>query len=239
MCGEKYFVESISQVWPITVLYGLYVALFGGSVYVLLYRRPNTFYLGSSLALFLLTTAYTGILLAGLLAAPITSSDSYISPDGVTVLPCNTPTPEGLNEALTGSCIVAAQYAIVMCISLVADGVLIYRCVVLWHQRRWIGIPPGVILLTTTALNAYYTYCQARLYIIQRDAPSGEGPPPIWTETATIMSKLVAAINTLELANNVITTALITLRIWLMARGLEKVIGKGASIRYRIAMSMM
>ncbi|TFY52550.1 hypothetical protein EVG20_g10502 [Dentipellis fragilis] len=82
-----------------SVFYGLYVALFGGSVYVLLTRRPNTYHLAASTAMFLLTTAFMGILLAQTLGTPIVTSSSAII-DSTTLVPCGAGTPERVHEAL-------------------------------------------------------------------------------------------------------------------------------------------
>ncbi|KAA1478994.1 hypothetical protein DENSPDRAFT_87825 [Dentipellis sp. KUC8613] len=242
MCGEQYFADTISGLWAISVLYGLYVTLFGGSIYVLLYRRPNLnmFYGISSIALFLLTTAYMGTSLALILSEPAVVSSSFITPDGAAVLPCNTEDPERVREDNVANVLNIAVNAIFSCMSFVADGILFYRCAVLWQRRRCVGIPFAVLLFLMLALNGAFIYYETQLYLIRKDAPPSETtPPPRWFEIGNIMAKVNNANNILEFVTNAIATILIASRIWFMARHLEKALGRTAGVRYRAAVSMV
>ncbi|TFY72187.1 hypothetical protein EVG20_g804 [Dentipellis fragilis] len=117
MCGETFYAA-------LSVLYGLYVALFGGSVYILLTRRPNTYHLAASSAMFLLTTVYMGINLAQILATPIITSTSAVL-NGNLIAPCGAGTSERVHEALMFDLL-----------QVVADPVT--TCISLWKSnRRW------------------------------------------------------------------------------------------------------
>ncbi|TFY52535.1 hypothetical protein EVG20_g10508 [Dentipellis fragilis] len=213
MCGEEYFAISISDLWAVSVLYGLYVALFGGSIYVLVYRRPNVYHLSTSVTLFLLTTAYIGLYLAQVLGSPIVISNSSIILNGI-ISPCGSGTSGRLHEALTDDLFGALIGIIFTFMSLVADGVLIYRCVVLWSQRlgRWIGVLLGTLLLANTAMGISASYYTMQVYFLERQQTllSEEAlPPPKWIQVTNNEDISSTADNCLELAVNVISTILI------------------------------
>ncbi|KAA1475808.1 hypothetical protein DENSPDRAFT_447959 [Dentipellis sp. KUC8613] len=242
MCGEEYFTITISNLWVVSVLYGLYVALFGGSIYVLLYRRPNAYHMAVSIALSLLITAYMGLTLAIVLTEPnITSSSSVV--DGSTLLPCVSGSSERLHEALTFYPLNIAMAVTTTCICLIADGVLIYRCIVLWPRRlgQWIGTFLGALLLAETAVGLAESYYIAQVYYLekQQSVSSETTPPPRWLEMANDLAKFGTANNYLELALNVLATLLIASRIWYLAYQLEKTMGRGLTVRYRAAISII
>ncbi|TFY65621.1 hypothetical protein EVG20_g5468 [Dentipellis fragilis] len=263
MCGEKYFAITISNLWVVSVLFGLYVALFGGSIYVLVYRQPNAYHMGVSIALFLLITSYMGITLATVLTEPsITSSSSIV--DGSTLVPCISGSSERLHEALTFYPLNIAMAVTTTCMCVIADGVLIYRCVVLWPRRlgQWIGVFLGVLLLAETgvwksrnlestmlkwpptmltAVGLVESYYIAQVYYLEKQiSVSNETtPPPRWFEMANNLSKFGTANNYLELAVNVLATILIASRIWYLAHQLEKTLGQGLTVRYRAAISII
>ncbi|TFY72186.1 hypothetical protein EVG20_g805 [Dentipellis fragilis] len=247
----------------LSVFYGLYVALFGGSVYVLLARRPNTYHLAASSAMFLLVTAFMGVTLGQVLVEPIVTSTSAII-GGVIIVPCGAGTSERVHEALVIDLLEVVAAPITTCISLIADGVLIYRCVVLWPQRlgRWVGMAIGMLLLAETACGFAGAYFTSELYSLQRqDTASSEGtPPPIWIKIAQDTDTLQTANYFLALAVNVLATIFIgeltahtrlmeskklesishvASRIWFVARQLEMTLGRATGVRYRAAMSMI
>ncbi|KAA1478999.1 hypothetical protein DENSPDRAFT_88266 [Dentipellis sp. KUC8613] len=242
MCGEQLFSVTVSQLWVTSVLYGLYMALFGGSIYVLLYRRPNKYHLGASIALFLLTTAFTGVTLSEVITEPIITSSSDII-DGNTVVPCASGSSEREQEALLGDLLEVVITVVVTCMNWIADGVLIYRCVVLYPQRpgRWVGILLGVLLLGETATGFAQSYLSTEEYhLVQQQNPADEGtPPPGWVAITTALTNLSTANTLLALVVNVLATALIASRIWLMAHQLEKTLGSKAGLRYRAAISII
>ncbi|TFY65622.1 hypothetical protein EVG20_g5467, partial [Dentipellis fragilis] len=233
---------EISQLWATSVLYGLYVALFGGSIYVLVYKRPNAYHMGSSVALFLLTTAYMGISLARILAEPTVTSNSSIA-DGNTAVPCVPGTSERLHEATLGNLFSAILIVLTSCTNFIADGVLIYRCVVLWPRRlgHCIGILLGLLLLAETATGIAESYYEVQFYFLERQqTPQSEGTlPPKWIELSNILDSFGTSNTILTLVVNILAMIFIASRIWSMARQLEKTLGRGAGVRYRAAMSMI
>ncbi|KAA1475437.1 hypothetical protein DENSPDRAFT_425445 [Dentipellis sp. KUC8613] len=235
MCGEQYFVARILDLWVMTVVYGLYVALFGGSIYVLRYRRPNKYYLVTSVALFLLTTGYIGVTLAAVLDEPLAVSSSVYRNN--TLESCNLDDPEKVYDELTNAYIIGvAQAAMSACINFLADGVLIYRFVALWPQRRWIAFPLGALLLAPAAASLALLYKVVQIYLLIHS----RSMTTVSLQYLQVgVSRLNIAYNFLQLAYTTTTTVLIASRIWLLARQLEKVLGKGAGARYRTAVSIL
>ncbi|KAA1474183.1 hypothetical protein DENSPDRAFT_316931 [Dentipellis sp. KUC8613] len=217
---------------------GLYVTLFGGSIYVLLYRRPNTYHLGASISLFLLTTAYTGICLAMVIVQPIITSNSYVK--DLTTLPCVPETPARLHEALMGNLLTVIKNIMLTCMSVIADGILLYRCVVLWPHRRWVGIPLGLLLTATAAMNIASVCIGFRVYhLSQQLSLTTTTLPHGWIEAGNTLLSVTEAATILQLIDNAMATALIASRIWFVARQMEKVSGRVATAIHRNAMSII
>ncbi|TFY50277.1 hypothetical protein EVG20_g11614 [Dentipellis fragilis] len=98
MCGETYYVSVLAALWIETLLYGLYLLLFTIAIYILLYRRPNKYHFATSIAMFVLTTAYVGIDFTKALITPIVTSSSYWSAGNI--MSCVDETPGRRNEDL-------------------------------------------------------------------------------------------------------------------------------------------
>ncbi|TFY58526.1 hypothetical protein EVG20_g8115 [Dentipellis fragilis] len=213
MCGEKYFAITISDLWAMSVLYGLYVALFGGSVYVLIHRRRSLFYAGSSIALFLLITTFVAISLVAVLVEPaITASSDFVA--GGQILQCSSETSSSdwRQESLSSYIHLMAKTAIQMCIKYGISFAL-----------RFLFADKGSVLSQMGFYN------------------SG-GPSPTRQSGLQVMQMAdrFGNANTMtELASNAIMTALIAYRIWSLARTLEKTLGKTAGVRYRTALCMV
>ncbi|TFY66352.1 hypothetical protein EVG20_g4735 [Dentipellis fragilis] len=77
---------------------GLYLLLFTISIYILLYRRPNKYHFATSIAMFVLTTAYVGIDFTKAIITPTVTSSSYWSAGNI--MPCVDETPVRRNEDL-------------------------------------------------------------------------------------------------------------------------------------------
>ncbi|TFY65620.1 hypothetical protein EVG20_g5469 [Dentipellis fragilis] len=234
MCGEKYFAIQVSGLWAVSVLYGLYIAVFGGSIYVLVYRRPNTYHLGSSIALFLLTATYMATILAQILGEPVITSSSTIA-NGNTASPCSAGSSERLHEASTADLLIIIENVVLTSTSLIADGVLMYRCLVLWPHRlgRPIGILLGILLLAEAAIGYAIPYYNAQAYfIVRQETPANEGMlSPKWIEVLNTGNNLSTANTIFGLAVNAIATILIASRIWYMAHQLENMMGRASGVR--------
>ncbi|KAA1476035.1 hypothetical protein DENSPDRAFT_490556 [Dentipellis sp. KUC8613] len=183
-----------------------------------------------------------GVLLAQTLGKPITISSSQIV-NGNTAVPCTSGTPERLHEILEFYPVKIAMIIITTCMNLVADGVLIYRCVMLWPRQhgRWIGLTLGTFLLAVAATGAVQAYLMAETYHLeQQQDVSHEGVlQQKWIDISKSESQFDIANNFLTLATNVSATFLIAFRIWLMTRHLENTLERKSGVWYRAAMSMI
>ncbi|KAA1475804.1 hypothetical protein DENSPDRAFT_447780 [Dentipellis sp. KUC8613] len=246
MCGEKYYEIVIAQLWSVSTLYGLYIALFTFSIYVLVYRRSNTFFLAASVALFVLTTANMGMLLARTVGEPIITSSSVIYRKA-TLVSCNpeSQTSERLREALRNNLISIMMNLTSTCTTLIADGVFMFRCVRLWpyQLRHWFTIPFGLLLLAGAAFGGAVTYFEIELYLMARQETSFDditaSVTSRWIKTTHTMNYVTGAWYILETVTNSVVTFLIALHIWIMVREVETACGKAAGAPYRAVMPII
>ncbi|KAA1476068.1 hypothetical protein DENSPDRAFT_884041 [Dentipellis sp. KUC8613] len=241
MCGEIYYVSVLAALWIETLLYGLYLLLFAISIYILIYRRPNKYHLATSIAMFVLTTAYVGIDFTKALITPTLTSSSYWV--GGNIMPCADESPVRRGEDILSALLQPIEDIVFALNILIADGLLIFRCYHIWPLRRWVIIPLVVLLLATTACNFVVIAYEFKMYLLrQRLSSITTNPPQRWVELGHIGDRFALAAYSLSLATNIFTTILIAFPIWQMSRELEKVlgsIGRAASEKYRDAISMV
>ncbi|KAJ7792466.1 hypothetical protein B0H14DRAFT_2930854 [Mycena olivaceomarginata] len=124
------FWYDISQLWVGTFFYGIYLVLFCICMYILLHRpssRGNTVLLVTAIALFTFSTILIVLILV-LVTAEIEELASIPSDS-----------------------IQNAAYIIYAINNSIADGLLIYRCYVVWNQDWRVIILPVILLITSTA----------------------------------------------------------------------------------------
>ncbi|KAJ6478200.1 hypothetical protein C8R45DRAFT_1006760 [Mycena sanguinolenta] len=128
------FWYDISQLWVGTFFYGIYLVLFCICVYILLHRphtRANTFLLVTAIALFTLSSILTVLNLV-LGAAEIDDIDGIPS-DSI-----QNAAIYGLNNSI-------------------ADGLVIYRCFVIWERKWRVIIVPIIMLIISTIYGLDFT----------------------------------------------------------------------------------
>jgi len=122
------FWYHISQLWVGTFFYGIYLVLFCICMYILLHRpssQGNTVLLVTAIALFTFSTILIVLILV-LVTAEIE------------------------NRAQSDS-IQYAAYIIYAINNSIADGLLIYRCYVVWNQNWRVIVLPVMLLIASTA----------------------------------------------------------------------------------------
>ncbi|TFY78484.1 hypothetical protein EWM64_g5527 [Hericium alpestre] len=235
MCGETQYKIVLSAVWVEALLYGLYMVFFSASIYILVWHRPNKRNLIISVALFVFTTADVFLDYSLTMVTPNTLSASYV--EGGALVPC----PDADLTAWTGerniydllSLLIDVMYTINF---VLADGLLISRCVTIWSTTRSIVIPLGLLLVGTTACNLASIYYDSVLYIAGKSPHASQSTV---LRIAAINNRFLEVGDILSLATNVITTSLIVFKIWRMTREIERAMGRRAGVRYRAAMAML
>ncbi|TFY65915.1 hypothetical protein EVG20_g5180 [Dentipellis fragilis] len=225
-----------------TFLYGLYTLLFAGSIYVLVYRRPHRYYLLTTTTLFALCSTFMFIDFVKLLETPDFTTNTFYA--GYSSISCPSTSPENhvnirLTETVFTDLLVTIQDGLSALAQVIAHGLLIYRCLIIWDRKKWVVMPSSVCLFATTVLNLLDIYYDVEIYrfrhVILRSDPS----PPQLAKVQRMNSVLAEASFALGLATNTLTTVLIVIRVWLSTRELERTLGRRVGIRYRSAILMV
>ncbi|KAJ6497279.1 hypothetical protein C8R45DRAFT_982473 [Mycena sanguinolenta] len=184
------FWYDISQLWVGTFFYGIYLILFCICIYILL-NRPrnlgNTILLVTAIALFTLATVQAIINLV-LGAADIDDID----------IP--------YQQLVDGTDVV---YAIN---NFIADGLVIYRCYVVWDHNVFVTILPIMMLIVTTVLGLIVSFS---------------------------FTLSVYPFYALSLATNVLVTMLTVGRIWWISRYSRAYLKTAEQRRYLSAMAIL
>ncbi|TFY59874.1 hypothetical protein EVG20_g7626 [Dentipellis fragilis] len=225
-CGEKYYTTTVTlkitliELWATSAFHGLYTALFAGSVYVLVFHQPRRYYLAISILLYILITANVIVGLVQIILTPTFISNSRLV-DGVYVvcgLEADSESPDQIRQALLNDFTEVAIDFINTFAQITADGLLIYRCWIIWNRTLRIVIPVTVLLLATTACNLSVVYYSSQIYTMRRAANPPASLPSEWPQRVRMASVFSTTSYALALSTTVITTALIAGRIWWTSR---------------------
>ncbi|KAA1472246.1 hypothetical protein DENSPDRAFT_838460 [Dentipellis sp. KUC8613] len=238
MCGEEFFRARIASLWVETFLYGLYAGLFAGSIYVLTRKRPNKYHLVTTIALFALCSTFMILDLVKILATPQFTVGTYFT--GFTSFSCsNGHLQGGSNEPVFTYILLSTQDALSAVAQIIAHGLLIYRCLIIWGRKKLVIVPSLVGLLAMTVLNFVDIYYDVQIFRYRLVPPLPGNRDPTLVE-AERMNNILAEISfAFGLATNIITTVLIVIRIWWSTREFERTLGKRAGIRYRSTILMI
>jgi len=124
------FWYDVSQLWVGTFFYGIYLVLFCICMYILLHRpssRGNTVFLVAAIALFTFST-----ILIVLVLVLVTAEIEELS-------------------SIPSDSIQNAAYIIYAINNSIADGLLIYRCYVVWNHDWRVIVLPVMLLIASTA----------------------------------------------------------------------------------------
>ncbi|TFY65914.1 hypothetical protein EVG20_g5181 [Dentipellis fragilis] len=238
MCGHDYYMATIGGLWAETIFYGLYVAIFIQSIILLVTRRRNKYFLLTSIAMFILCTIHLVIDFLKVILAPAVVSNSICT--GVACLACGGNTQERLDQVLIQNLLAPIGASIVTVVQFLAQGLLIYRCIVIWKDRQWVALFPSVFLIASTGICFVKIYAEAEIYRIRRSSPLSLPTPPLrWTHLNNLVIVLESARVALVLMTNLTTTTFISLRIWQISRELEAIVGKRAGARYYYSIAIV
>ncbi|KAA1472290.1 hypothetical protein DENSPDRAFT_171815 [Dentipellis sp. KUC8613] len=236
MCGQEYYVISLAALLVEAILYGVYAALFAGCVYVLLFERPNKYFLAASVFMFVACTALIVLDFVEAFMQRVGIANTYCEDGTCYACPGTTPDIAGVLRTIIFN---AAVQLVFTATQLVADIVLIYRCAVLWRESRWVLTLP--ILLTVASCGCWFAQVspELELYRIRHNASADAPPPPQWFSAGVLKNQLAMAAFLLSFMTSLITTSLIASRIWFTTREFEKVVGKRQSSGSRHAIALV
>ncbi|TFK53902.1 hypothetical protein OE88DRAFT_1805751 [Heliocybe sulcata] len=121
---------------------------------------------------------------------------------------------------------------LVPCTNLIADGLLVWRCYVLYNRRISVVIGPVVLLVAGTACGLATAVLQNNQYWIRFHQPvNSTTPPPQWSTLGLQLEKTNSAMYITSAITNASMSGLIALRIWKATRNL----GQNKAVYRRIA----
>ncbi|KAI0336216.1 hypothetical protein GY45DRAFT_590373 [Cubamyces sp. BRFM 1775] len=185
-----------------TLLYGAYVVVFILTTWVLLHRRRHRTknavqdpMMWISLVMFCMATLHIGVNYTRIIKAFITFRDAPGGPAAFF---------NQLSEftQIFGSTIYIAQ-------TLIGDGVILYRCYLVWNDIRLVLVPL-ILLLGSTASGIGILYSFAKI------VPEAE-------IFVTQLQRWIVSFFSFTLATNIICTGLIALRIWWQNRAIMNI----------------
>ncbi|TFY72243.1 hypothetical protein EVG20_g745 [Dentipellis fragilis] len=235
-CGAKEYRITISSLWAGSVLHGFYTALFAGSIYVLAFQRLNKYYLATTIILYILITTGAAFDLAQVLSTPKTISGAYFSDGGDYLCDPDSITPEQVHEAVISNLFNVVHDVLNVFSQIAADGLLIFRCFVIWERKIRIVLPLIILLTATTVCNLVDAHYDYELYKMSRAAGSSGVTPPGWFRAVDMSSEFANAGVAMMLATTVLTTIATAGRIWWTLKRLGRRSIGGA---YRSAILML
>ncbi|TFK96167.1 hypothetical protein BDV98DRAFT_597846 [Pterulicium gracile] len=198
---KSYFVA----LWIQTLIYGSYVVLFFGCMYILLFRRPVScpkITPSFVLALFMLSTAHVIInLFKGVKAFTVVVDPNIIFAD-------------------FSAPIDLAKESVYITAAALADTLLIFRCYMVWGHNWRVAIVPVMLLLLSTG--AGYTSVYQFSTLEDRDG----------AQYAENLKKWFMVLYSVMLANNILSTTLIASRIWWRSRQSGSALGWRHQAKY-------
>ncbi|KZT19103.1 hypothetical protein NEOLEDRAFT_1142532 [Neolentinus lepideus HHB14362 ss-1] len=150
-------------------------------------------------------------------------------------------TEKQLREKDTDNLLACILAPIVATNTVIADGLLIWRCFVVWERKLRVAVLPSILLLAGAACGYALTYFTAQAYLIRLHLPlSATTPPEGWVEAGKWSMYMRTVFFSTSLATNVLVTILIAGRILWLNRGLGDILGqKHAKTYSRIALILI
>ncbi|KIJ35026.1 hypothetical protein M422DRAFT_212789 [Sphaerobolus stellatus SS14] len=201
--------------WVETLLYGSYAVLFSICIHILVFgpkRGVNRNLLVTAVAMFALSTIHVCVDLARAINAFITNSHE----------------PEGASEyyAQIWLWLNIFKQALYATNNILADGLVIYRCYIVWGFHWKIIVLPSIMLIGTTVCGylAVFNFSQV---------------VPGQNVFALNIAEWGTALFSLSLATNIVVTSLIAGRIWWISRQTQAHVGRKHRQKYNNAVAII
>ncbi|KZT28146.1 hypothetical protein NEOLEDRAFT_1130133 [Neolentinus lepideus HHB14362 ss-1] len=215
--GElKWNQQNMLSVLVSTFFYGMYTIIFGTCSYALVFKKDRSNLhrrlLIVTVALYAFSTVQTVITFwQGFVTTDIFPDGSY--GDSYALL-------HEVNLYNLGECVADAMLA---CSNLVADGLLIWRCFVLWNRSFFVIAIPFILLLAETACGYAVVAFDVQIFLLRLHAPLDETePPPGWFRLSRLENGMTITFFSASFITNLLMSSLIALRIWKATRDLGK-----------------
>ncbi|TFK49484.1 hypothetical protein OE88DRAFT_1663091 [Heliocybe sulcata] len=208
-----------------TFLYGVYSLTFGMCIYSLGVRKSESVLRRRlflvAVALFLSSTAQEVSIIWSTFAT-IDSPDSLSCGD-------NSGAAQEINNYNLGNTI---GYFIITFSNFVADGLLIWRCYVLWNRRFLVISVPLVLLIAETLCGFAMFGMALAIYYIRLYAPADDTEPPLeWLRLNNALGITSIAFYASSCVTNLMMSGLIAFRIWRSTRYVAKTRSRNGYIR--------
>ncbi|KZT55200.1 hypothetical protein CALCODRAFT_358637 [Calocera cornea HHB12733] len=196
---------GIVSIWTEALVYGMFLPIFCTALYVLVCRhgirketeKINKAMLCTALLMFALATAHLGVDAWRMMTAYVYLARGQVDEPSAFFRDMGQPT-------------FSAKYSIYVSQNLVGDAFNIYRSWLVWQRNPWI-LAPLITLWAAAAASGYY--CTAYLFSTADDDDSlFNAPYEAWITTFYVLA----------LAQNIISTTLITIRLWDRERNMMK-----------------
>ncbi|TFK53898.1 hypothetical protein OE88DRAFT_1732648 [Heliocybe sulcata] len=197
-------------------LNGVYTMIFGASMYALIFRQ------GASPQRCTLLLVNISLYVLCAVQAAITFWQSFVSTDEL-ANGSSGGDPTLVHEVLLYDLGQNIIDALIPCTNLIADGLLVWRCYVLYNRRAWVMVVPVVLLAAGTACGFAVVAFDCKLYRIRLHAPpSSAVPPPQWSTLTSLSQAIRAAMYIISAVTNSSMSGLIAFRIWKATRNIGK-----------------
>ncbi|KZT25912.1 hypothetical protein NEOLEDRAFT_1178043 [Neolentinus lepideus HHB14362 ss-1] len=206
----------------VTLLYGIHIVVFIICIYVILSRwRQSRFVIGllivSTLIFMCATIQMVCTILVAVLTTDLSGSISVRSQiffkfmDGAhSQILAMADAQTLLNQKNFANLMICIEYTVTTVNVLLTDGLLIWRCYMLWSRRWQVVVIPIMLLLAGSGLAFDVVAIAVKMYLIRYRAPvSAPLPLPGWDDLGAQVWPLSGASYTAYFVDNVIITTLI------------------------------
>ncbi|KZT25649.1 hypothetical protein NEOLEDRAFT_1178125 [Neolentinus lepideus HHB14362 ss-1] len=242
--------DNIIGLWLVTLLYGIHIVIFVTSIYIILSRwRKGPLGKGLLATTVLLFACATTQMVCTLLTAvstmdlggevPIrTQMALKVFGDGETGRTLEAADPQRiLDQKNFANLVICVEYAVTIANVLLTDGLLIWRCYMVWTRQWKVVIIPVILLLAGSGVGFGVTVVAVKMYLLRYHAPADAPLPlPGWNDLSKQVGPLAGACYTIYFVNNVGSVAW---RIWSSARGVNKHLKTGSGRRYMFILHVM
>ncbi|KZT28121.1 hypothetical protein NEOLEDRAFT_1130097 [Neolentinus lepideus HHB14362 ss-1] len=227
MTGLSYQKSNILWLWIQSVLYGIYIPVFGASVYILASQEQSS----QANRRFMLGTAILFTIVS--LETVCTFVDIFMTSDIMASTPYSGETPEIVQEKNISNFIDCFLDALNTTNIIFADGLLIWRCYMVWGRSIVVTIFPVIMLAAGSACGYTMVYLDSQFFLLRLRTAWNLPPPPEWTQLEKMYEYMSVAYYSTTLVTNLLMTSLIAFRIWRINKGLRPHLGPDHGGAYR------